>query len=603
MADASDRTPLLSSSSSVQEHAASVLPTFAKQAQSLSWHDVSQVITMNSSTQKTILTSCAGKVSPGELSCIMGPSGSGKSSLLNALAGRTSHLLEPGAGICLDGRPVTADQFREHIAYVQQEDSLLDTATVRESIFFSAQLRLPPEMPLSEKKRLTEEMIRQLRLERCADTIVGSTLLRGVSGGEKKRVSIGVELVTRPRVVLLDEPTTGLDSFAAWTTVQLLQDIARTGCSVLAVIHQPSSEVYALFDKTMLLGTEGRIVFAGATTDVPAYFASQGLPCPSHHNPADHALLVLQTESEEKITEMHMSWRKAIEVASPLQRTPSEGPMSRKSAVNGAGFVTQLSLLTKREFNDVIRNKGALVGRFGMTIFLNLLVALIFKGVGTMTGLGGAAAHFGGLTQIAIGLMFGSAQPMLLTFPLQRPVFLREYATSHYGVIPYFVSKVLLELPLTFITACLVWVVSYWLMELRGNFIYLVLVSWMLGLVASSTALMLGSALPNVKVAMELAPAIFVPQLLFAGFFVQTELIPVWLRWAQWGCSLKFALNLFMIIEFEHCIPEQEAICLSYLHGNSVRSDQWWLYVTVLIVLFVLFRALALIALRWRALK
>ena len=146
--------------------------------------------------------------------------------------------------------------------------------------------------------------------------------------------------------------------------------------------------------------------------------------------------------------------------------------------------------------------------------------------------------------------MFAALQPLLLKFPLEAALFQREYGTKTFSASAYFLSKTLVELPKSLLVATLTWVAAYWLMALHGPLLLYVLALWLTGLAASSTALLIGCLSSNVEVALQAAPAIFVPQILFAGFFIQSSQIPAWLRWAQYLCSLKYGINLLLLVEF-----------------------------------------------------
>ena len=170
----------------------------------------------------------------------MGASGCGKTSLMNVLSGRAvsmgGHVVQ--ANLTVNGKKVTPEELGPKVAYVMQDDALTATATPREAFDFSARLRLPPSVTAEERKTMVDEMIKTLRLEKCADTMIGNELIKGISGGEKKRVSIGVELITQPSILFLDEPTSGLDSYAAYSVINNLKDLARLGCTVISTIHQ-----------------------------------------------------------------------------------------------------------------------------------------------------------------------------------------------------------------------------------------------------------------------------------------------------------------------------------------------------------------------------
>jgi len=263
--------------------------------------------------------------------------------------------------------------------------------------------------------------------------------------------------------------------------------------------------------------------------------------------------------------------------------------------------------LAKRELQGLWRNKPGFIATFLVPTVLNLFFALIFFQVGDTTlGTYETMSHFGGMTQIAIGGMFGSAQPLLLRFPLDRGIFLREYATSTYGAVPYFLSKSLVELPTLFVISCLVYLVSYWLMAFNGSWLIFVLVYWIAGLAAASTALLVGCLVPNAEVAQQAAPALFVPQLLFAGFFIRTAQIPEWLSWVQYLCGLKYGMNLFILNEFGEGTtagweegPRKAAKAI--VDNNDIDPDSWWVYLLILLVLICAFRLLAILALAKRA--
>ena len=217
-----------------------------------------------------------------------------------------------------------------------------------------------------------------------------------------------------------------------------------------------------------------------------------------------------------------------------------------------ASFFKQLYYLVQRECREVCRNKGALIGRFGITIFLNLLYSLIFLGAGGKddTDYSNFSSHFGAIYMVSISMMFGSATPIMLSFPFERPLFMREYATGTYGSIAYFLAKLSMEMPLNFIQTACAYALAYNLIEMNGLWIYFILTAWGLGLASGSLAVLLGCAVSDLKTVTELSPLLLVPQMLFAGFFIKTSQIPIFLRWAQYLCSLKYALNLILIIEF-----------------------------------------------------
>jgi len=212
----------------------------------------------------------------------MGPSGAGKSSLLNILSGRLStgdgKIIE--GDVFVHGKKINPVKEKSRIAYVMQEDALFQTQTPREAFEFSAALRLGKGVSKKERDELVQKLLDDLGLQSCADTMIGSVLIPGISGGEKKRTAIGVELISNPDLLFLDEPTSGLDSYAAFRVVKILKELSSKGKTVVCTIHQPSSEVFDIFDSTYLLA-KGQVVYNGKVNSMTAHFKTLGYSCPN----------------------------------------------------------------------------------------------------------------------------------------------------------------------------------------------------------------------------------------------------------------------------------------------------------------------------------
>lgn len=575
----------------------------------LEWKDVRFSV-----GDREILKGLDGKVGPTELCALLGPSGAGKTSLMNILAGRiTSSKGKAVSGtMTVNKETVNPVEFRRHVSYVLQEDALFATSTTREALEFSAALRLPRHTTLEERERIVEQLLRSLGLKHVENTMCGSAMVRGLSGGEKKRVSIGVELVTNPRVLFLDEPSSGLDSYSAYQVVSILRALARSGCAVLCTIHQPSSEIFSIFDKCIALAN-GNVMYQGGVTTMATNLEKLGFRMPTNTNPADFIMVLAQTKTADELPQFDEE-RDGREPGEDSLRPQSnfDEDSSSFTTVRTSSSWRQMTLLAQREFRNLGRDKGALIGRFGITAFLNLLFGWIFfQAADPASSNYTTQSHFGALTNIFISALFGASQPPLLTFPLERIVFLREYATGTYSSAPYFFSKLLIELPLYLVTSLFIMIIVYWLIGFQGPFIILTLEVFLLQVVSASYAFLLGAIVSDVKQAQEFAPLVFVPQLLFTGFFISIEQIPASIRWIQYICSLKYGLNLAMITEFGpgRCSAGQNATldeireiaCAGILTSNEVEADLAWLYIVILLLIFVSFRTGSLAALIVRA--
>mmetsp|Transcript_2659 Transcript_2659/g.3539 ORF Transcript_2659/g.3539 Transcript_2659/m.3539 type:complete len:490 (+) Transcript_2659:539-2008(+) len=483
------------------------------------------------------------------------------------------------------------------------------TSTPRECIKFSAKLRLPRFMSETELDMLTNRMLEELGLSKCADTIVGGALLKGISGGERKRTSVGVELVVKPALVFLDEPTSGLDSFSAVNLIKVLKRVANAGSSVLFTIHQPSSDVYNAFDSLILLN-HGKVMASGEADMIPGFFEERGYSVPALFNPADWIMDVAQTESKEDLIKAGFF--------SSSERPPTEALTddiidlneldNNKNLLDDANtsFRTQVAMLIKREGINIVRNRKATVSRFMFTTMMSLLLGIIFLKIGDrdLAQFANLQSHFGGMVMVLMLSMMGTAMPSLLAFPEERPVFLREYSTNHYSVGAYFVSRLVQEAGLTFLQMGIATLISYFCLGITMNYFLFLAITYVSAMAATAVAVLLGCSVTDPKMAMEFLPVLFVPQLLFAGFFVPTSYIPAWLRWAQYLCSLTYAVRLALFAEFNDCANDQKYspnLCEMLLTSTNVYQLERWVYWVILVGLFLFFRFSALLVLRKKA--
>lgn len=397
-----------------------------------------------------------------------------------------------------------------------------------------------------------------------------------------------------------------------------------------------------MFDDVIILHA-GQVAYHGPAKELARHFDTLGFPCPEKFNPADHVMFLMQKESEEKIIGIKNGWTSSklySDMSDHLNNLQQQSNSRASSASFAApsdtkkpGFFRQLRVLTAREVRGTFRNKGILIARLGMTVFLSGLYGWLFAGSASSgdgsdspcqtknfkTGdcTGSFQAHFGTLVSLGIMAMMGAAQPIILQFPAERPVFLREYAAHQYGVVPYFISKTIVEMPVVLASSLLTFLLTYWLMGLQGDFILLTLVAWGLGLASSSLALLVSCGVASGQKAIQLAPLTLIPQMLFSGLFLPVEKIPGSLRWVRYLCPLKYAINLMTVVEFKSVKDSMDdcedtasrAVCQRLLPGEylqselisnqSVKWEDWMFYLGMLASLLVGFRILATFLL-WR---
>ncbi|XP_044477032.1 ABC transporter G family member STR-like [Mangifera indica] len=246
-----------------------------------------------------LLNDISGQAVRGEIMAIVGPSGAGKSTFLDALAGRIAQGSLEGS-VRIDGKPVTTSYMKMISSYVMQDDQLFPMLTVFETLMFAAEVRLPPSISRDEKKKRVHELLDQLGLQSATHTYIGDEGRRGVSGGERRRVSIGIDIIHKPSLLFLDEPTSGLDSTSAYSVVEKVKDIAKSGSIALMTIHQPSYRIQILLDRITVLG-RGRLIYMGSPVALPVHLSGFGRPVPDGENSLEYLLDVMKEYDESNV--------------------------------------------------------------------------------------------------------------------------------------------------------------------------------------------------------------------------------------------------------------------------------------------------------------
>eukprot|EP01138_Halocafeteria_seosinensis_P009897 gb/GECG01010109.1/.p1 GENE.gb/GECG01010109.1/~~gb/GECG01010109.1/.p1 ORF type:complete len:691 (+),score=85.30 gb/GECG01010109.1/:1-2073(+) len=495
---------------------------------------------------KTILNSISGKARPGELVAILGASGAGKTSLLNLISRRSP---QTSGEVLINGKPATKS-FPRIAAYVQQEDLFLPSLTVKEHLRFQVALRLGDSVDDEEKENRVQSLISALGLRKVENSIIGSAKSkRGISGGEKKRLALASEIITNPSLLFADEPTSGLDSYMAESIIKMLKNLAHAGRTVVTTIHQPSSEVFHLFDKLVLM-REGEIVFFGDKDDATQYFAQIDpyLECPTYTNPADFFIKALSVNSPkhskyELIEGLGRRWKESDLNKKLLTHDDTFAKSAMKLLEDEESIVEskyavnrwkQFKLLTSRALLDTSRNPILTYARAMQTIILALIAGAIFYQLGfdqsSIQGRNGAIFF------IIINQSFSGIFGVLQTFPLERPIFLREHANGTYSVSSYYFAKLISDLPFQVLFPTIFCSLVFWMMELGTEFWRFAAFTGVVVLTAN-TAMSLGyflsAAVPSVDVALALGPVALLPMLLTGGLLINTEAIPDWLVWVE----------------------------------------------------------------------
>lgn len=350
---------------------------------------------------KQILKSVSSFMPHGTVSAILGASGSGKTSLLNTL----SHRIEGGrlrttGEVLYNGQ---ADLRNIRSAYVMQQDVLLPTLTVRETLRYAAELRLPPPATAKERFQVVENVVLELGLKDCADTRVGNSAHKGCSGGEKRRTSLAVQMLANPSVLFLDEVTTGLDASTAYQLMRTLRSLARKGRTIIITIHQPRSEIWSLFDNVLVLAN-GSPVYSGQASDCLPYFQGIGYQMPAFMNPAEYVIdqaaidkrsSEAEATSSARVQRLTEAWKahsqKPTSLSLESDKVQTEKADTNEQASLGAsrrqihtkidhhaGFARQVHVLTQRTFKVTWRDPYGMAGILFEATMMALISGLIW---------------------------------------------------------------------------------------------------------------------------------------------------------------------------------------------------------------------------------
>lgn len=591
-----------------------------------SFYTVNSTAAQPDNGQKQIIKDVSGVVKPGTLLAILGASGAGKSTLMNVLTNRNLKDYRIEGDIQVNGVPIGSG-IRNISAYVQQDDLFFGTLTVRETLTFRAMLRMDQNITKAARMERVEEVIVEMGLSKCADTQIGiAGRKKGISGGEAKRLSFACEMLTNPPVLFCDEPTSGLDTYMAQNIVQTLQTMAMKNRTILCTIHQPSSEIFAMFDQVLLMA-EGRVAFMGPSAQAMEFFGSLNYHCPNNFNPADFYVLTLAVvpgKEEECRSKVHAicdafgETKEAADIQHNIQKITAENRAdaalmqeafdseSRYEASWGQQFLSVLWRSWISLLRDVVLFRVRVMQTMVVAVVLGLIyLRLDYDQTGVMNING---AIFLLITNASFSNMFA----VVNSFPNEIAIFLREYGSGLYRTDVYFLAKNLAELPTFVLLPALFIAIDYWMVGLYEAWQAYLIATGIIILVSNvavSFGLIISSLAGNVNIALAIAPPILIPFMMFGGFFLNNDSVPVYFVWLKYLSWFKYANEYLMVNQWqdvesiscgtnETCRYTKGEDVLSYLNFSA---DNNWLNLGLLFALFGGFRITSYIILLIRA--
>ncbi|KAI5667161.1 hypothetical protein M9H77_17014 [Catharanthus roseus] len=529
---------------------------------------------------------------PSEILAIVGPSGAGKSTLLDILAARTTATT---GSLLLNSAPLNPSAYRKLSAYVPQHDSCLPLLTVSETFAFVARLLHPKS---SEISTIVGSLLAELRLAHVANT----RLSDGLSGGERRRVSIGLSLLHDPALLLLDEPTSGLDSNSAFNVMQTLRSITNSRHrTVILSIHQPSFKILSTIDKILLL-SKGSVVHHGTISSLQSFLLSKGFTVPQQLNALEYAMELLnQLDCKNNKSDLQPSIPPLVPEISN-----SEGKL-RDQVRYRSSRLQEILILYERFWKIIFRTRQLLLTNTIQALVVGLVLGTIYINIGFDKI--GIEKRFG-LFAFTLTFLLSSTTETLPIFINERPIILRETSSGIYRLSSYIIANTLVFLPYLLAIAIIYSVSVYFLVGLCTTwqaFSYFVLVIWVIVLMANSFVLFLSSVAPNYIAGTSLLTVLLAAFFLFSGYFISKDSLPKFWQLIHYLSMYKYALDALLINEYlcleSRCLIwyDEYKTCMvtggDVLEKRGLHQRQRWMNVYILIGFFVLYRLLCLIVL------
>ncbi|XP_037384862.1 ATP-binding cassette sub-family G member 8 [Talpa occidentalis] len=544
------------------------------------------------------------KVRSGQMLAIIGSTDCGRASLLDVITGRGPGGKNKSGQIWINGQPSTPQLVRKCVAHVRQHDQLLPNLTVRETLAFVAQLRLPRTFSQAQRDKRVDDVIAELRLRQCANTRVGNTYVRGVSGGERRRVSIGVQLLWNPGILILDEPTSGLDSFTAHNLVKTLSRLAKGNRLVLISLHQPRSDIFRLFDLVLLM-TSGTTVYLGAAHHMVQYFTAIGHPCPRYSNPADFYVDLTSIDRRSREREVatrekaqtlaalfrekvrdfdDFLWRAEVTELSPdscpgspgLPRDTDHLPTPDKLP----GPVHQFTTLIRRQISNDFRDLPTLLIHGVEACLMSLIIGFLYYSHGSI--------KLSLMDTVALLFMIGALIPFNVILDViakchsERAMLYYELEDGLYTAGPYFFAKILGELPEHCAYIIIYGMPTYWLTNLRPGpepFLLHFLLVWLVVFCCRTMALTTAALFPTFHMSSFCGNALYNSFYLTGGFIIRLDnlwTVPAWisklsfLRWCFEGLmQIHFKGQMYHLAVGNLTVPIRGDDILSYMSLDS----------------------------------
>eukprot|EP00850_Spirogloea_muscicola_P014987 SM000111S18810 [mRNA] locus=s111:315702:319699:+ [translate_table: standard] len=515
--------------------------------QGLTYKIVSKV--QGAPVERKLLDDITVNARAGEILAVVGPSGAGKSTFIDALAGR----IDPTSldGVILVNNKALTTSFRRISGYVMQEDALYSQLTVRETLLISARLRISNEVSHKAKIRRVDIMIQDLGLQDCAHTLIGNEESRGISGGERRRVSIGVDMVHDPAVFFLDEPTSGLDSTSALNIMETLNKVAvQRKRTIILSIHQPSFRVLELIHNFLVLA-KGKSVYQGPLDRMVPFFQDYGCTIPERANILEFALDFIEKEQNgpDGLDKLIAYQAKRNEEQRDLSSLSNIGVLGLQPHF-ATSFLSELMVLMERTARVTWRTPELFLARLIVMSVTGLFMGSLFFNVKfSPKGVQQRESYFA----FTLTAFYFTATEALPVFLSEKQILLRETSRGAHRMISYVVANGLMFLPIFMAIAISFTCVSYFLIGLvndAGAFFITTIIFFAVLALANSFVLFVGAVVPNFVIGNTVHTAVTAFMFLVSGFFIARKGIPKYWIWLHYLSHFKYPLEALNHNEF-----------------------------------------------------
>ena len=603
--------------------------------------------------EKDILKGISARIPKGNMTAIIGPSGSGKTTLMNYLSGRQneSQMFRSYCNYYINGAKIdNVNRFKNIIGYVLQDDIMETSLTPRQLFTFYSKLR-----GLSNIKEKAKDIISLMSLDGCADTKVGDVFKRGISGGERKRTNIGIELVSDPNLLFLDEPTTGLDSATALDVMRNLADLKSRGITIVSTIHAPSKDILELFDQVIIL-VDGKLVFDGKPTEIADRLGSLNMKVPRNTEPIEYFMKIIdkddlrvefekegkETGNDDEILIQEYD-RRVNHMVDVQSKKTVKKMLKRKKSVDNLENLVKIAETKNRKLSKVVQ--FWLLFKTNLFVFFNdiygiiikslifwiitILLIIVFVDLGNIENetLNALQNRAGVAFMLTINYFFIGANLTSTLFISRKQIFLKDKQARIYDDGPFFFATQLYTMPFFIINFTISFVILYFSVRLNNDPAINFLWYWLFIFLGSflgggAFGMLMGVIAQRIETLGALVPALVLPQLVVAGYFaaVETMVWPLYIY--SFVSPARYTFQGIILTEFsnreryvESCnmtvkndageknvvpVPDEQTNRCDPFNVFDFEQDTKWLNLVIVIVINIALRTIAFIAFKFK---